>query len=57
MCVHSKNFSMYVPFMIARGCVNDVSVVRIYVSFIKCGVSEMDLMGDRLILMGIGGGV
>ena len=48
---------MYVSFMIARGCVNDVSVVRIYVSFIKCGVSEMDLMGDRLILMGIGGGV
>ena len=38
---------MYVPFMIARGCVSYVFVLRMYVSFKYCGgVSVLLLMGD-----------
>ena len=46
MC-HSKYLIMYVPFMIARGCVSYVFVFRMYVSFKYCGgVSVLLLIGD-----------
>ena len=53
--IQLKYLMMYVSFIVAIGNVNDMSLFRINVSFIYCGVGEMCLIGVSCMFMGTGG--